>query len=397
MDRDRRRALQWLGAAGLALACERRKATAPSAAAEAPAGGPRFPEKAGDLVLLTDRPPNLEMPLHYLRHDLTPNDAFFVRWHLAGVPLGLGRQAFRLRVAGHVARPLELSLDQLERMDPVELVAVNQCSGNGRALSSPRVPGVQWTHGAMGNARWRGVRLRDLLSRAGVKAGAVEVAFRGADVAPLPTVPRFEKSLGLERAVDPDILVAYAMNGGPLPVLNGFPLRLVVPGWYSTYWIKALEQITVLPGPFGGYWMARAYRIPANPRAHEAPDLLLKETTPIAGMNVRSFLVPPAAGSVRAGRPVLVEGVAFDGGSGIRRVEVSTDGGATFTEARLDSDLGRYSWRRFRMDWTPRSPGVTTLLARATSVAGETQSAAPRWNRAGYMRNAPESLPVTIT
>ncbi len=355
----------------------------------------RFPQKAADLILLTDRPPNLEMPMRYLRHDLTPNEAFFVRWHLAGVRTDLDRQTFRLRLRGHVERPLDLSLDDLEKLETVELEAVNQCAGNGRALSAPRVPGIQWTQGALGNARWRGVRLCDLLARAGLRAGAVEVAFRGADLAPLPTVPRFEKSLQLARALDPEVLVAFAMNGAPLPLLNGFPCRLVVPGWYSTYWVKALEEITVTTARFEGYWMAKAYRIPEGADASESPAALAQATRPIGPMNVRSFLVPPDPAMLLAGSSIPLEGVAFDGGAGIRRVEVSADGGVTWGDARLEPDRGRHAFRRFRMQWTPRTPGPVTLLARATSVAGEVQGT-PRWNRAGYMRNVPEPLAVSV-
>lgn len=386
-----------LGAAALGgVACKSSTTSGPSEAGAAGAESLVFPQKARDLIVLTDRPPNLEMPLHYLSHDLTPNEAFFVRWHLMGIPTKLDRRTFKLRVGGHVERPIELSVDELERMDTVEIVAVNQCSGNSRSLSSPRVPGVQWANGALGNARWRGVRLKDLLAKAGVKAGAVDVAFRGADQPPLSTTPAFVKSLSVDQALDPDVIVATSMNGAPLPVLNGFPVRLIVPGRYSTYWVKSLEHIDVTPAAFDGFWMAKAYRIPKNDRANESPDDLAKETKPIDRMNVRSLFVPPAA-QLQVKKPVSLEGVAFDGGSGIRKVEVSTDGGATWSEARLDADLGKYSFRRFRADWTPPSPGTFTLLSRATSVAGETQSAEPRWNRAGYMRNVPEPLEVKVS
>jgi DMSO/TMAO reductase YedYZ molybdopterin-dependent catalytic subunit len=397
-DLPRRRVLEMLGAAALGgVACKSPSTTTgPTEAGAGASGSLVFPQKARDLIVLADRPPNLEMPLHYLSHDLTPNEAFFVRWHLMGVPTRLDRRTFKLRVAGHVEREIELSVDELERMSTVEIVAVNQCSGNGRGLSSPRVPGVQWTNGAIGNARWRGVPLKDLLAKAGIKAGAVDVTFRGADQPPLPATPAFVKSLSVEQALDPDVLVATSMNGAPLPVLNGFPVRLVVPGRYSTYWIKSLERIEITSAPFDGYWMAKAYRIPKNDRANESPDDLAKETTPIGRMNVRSLLVPPA-GKLQAGSRISLEGVAFDGGSGIRNVEVSTDGGATWQQARLDADLGKYSFRRFRAEWTPPAAGTFTLLSRATSVAGETQSAEPRWNRAGYMRNVPEPLEVKVS
>ncbi len=225
----------------------------------------RFPQKVA-LRALNDRAPCLETPWPYFRHDLTPNEAFYVRWHLEGIPTHVELRTWRLRVDGHVERPLELSMEDLRRMEAVSLVAVNQCSGNSRSLFEPRVPGGQWVNGAMGNARWTGVRLRDLLQRAGLRAGTVQVSFQGLDKAPLPSVPDFVKALEVDHARQPEVLVAYEMNGAPLPMLNGFPVRLVVPGWYATYWVKALTNITVLDHPFTGFWMVAAYHIPATPR-----------------------------------------------------------------------------------------------------------------------------------
>ena len=190
----------------------------------------RFPEKA-PLILLTDRPPQLETPLHYFLEDFTPNEAHFVRWHFAGIPTEVNGAEWRLAVTGSVNRPLQLSLDDLRhRFEAVSMVAFNQCSGNSRGLFDPRVPGGQWRHGAMGNARWTGVRLKDVLDGAGVRARAVEVAFQGLDQPPLSASPAFEKSLTLDHASDGEVMLAYEMNGQPLPLLNGFPVRLIVPG-----------------------------------------------------------------------------------------------------------------------------------------------------------------------
>jgi DMSO/TMAO reductase YedYZ molybdopterin-dependent catalytic subunit len=357
-----------------------------------------WPEKSPALILHTERPPNLEMPLEYLRHDLTPNDLMFVRWHLAGLPRSIDLRTFRLTLGGHVQRPVSLSYDDLRSMETVSIVAVNQCSGNSRALFTPRVPGVQWANGALANAKWTGVRLRTLLDRAGLQEGARCVTFRGLDTPPIEGPPPFVKSLDVDRALDPDVLVAWAMNDQPLPMLNGFPLRLVVPGWYSTYWVKSLTQVTVLDSAFDGYWMAKAYRIPATPGADEAPDHLASETTPISRMDVRSLLVSPAPGaSLKVGTPCAMEGIAFDGGSGIARVEVSVDGGASWQATALDADLGRYSFRRWRLTWTPRQPGPVTIVVRATSASGEQQPPTPQWNRAGYMRNGYERTPVVVS
>ena len=271
----------------------------PSAWAEEAASAPqlaRYPQKT-DLILLTDRPPQLETPLRYFESDLTPNDAFFVRWHLAGIPTSVDTRTFRLEVGGRVKKPLQLSLRDLQtKFEAVSAVALCQCAGNSRSLFEPRVAGGQWGNGAMSNARWKGVRLKDVLDAAGVEPGTVQVGFRGLDTATLPQMPRFEKSLPIDRARDGEVLIAYEMNGAPLPMLNGFPIRLVVPGWYATYWVKSLSSITALDQPLKTFWMDTAYRIPDNPGAEETPQQLSKVTVPITRMSVHSIFVKPTPG-----------------------------------------------------------------------------------------------------
>ncbi|HEY3820090.1 MAG TPA: molybdopterin-dependent oxidoreductase [Polyangiaceae bacterium] len=389
---DRRDFLR-LVAAGTLAGCSRDRTGSPPA----PSGEP-YQGKIADMVLHAERPPNLEMPERFLAQDFTPNDAMFVRWHESLLPTSVDSATYRLKVGGHVERPLELSLDDLRARFPgTSLVAVNQCSGNGRSAFSPRVPGVQWSRGAVGNAKWTGVRLREVLAAAGAKAGAVEVTFGGLDRAPLESVPRFEKSLAIAAANGDEPLLAWAMNDAPLPMLNGYPLRLVVPGWYSTYWVKALEAITVLDHAFEGFWMKKAYRIPAGDGARERPDALSKDTAPLGRMNVRSLFVPLRAGETpRRGTMVELQGVAWDGGTGIARVEVSFDGGGAWHDARLESDFGPFAWRRWRAVWMPEAAGPATVLVRATSVSGERQEDEPRWNRSGYMRNEPERLDVVV-
>lgn len=362
-----------------------------------PADAPiRFPGKRA-MRVINDRPPCLETPWSAFRQDITPNEAFYVRWHLQFTPTTVDLRTWRLKVAGHVDRPQEWSMDDLRRMKPVTIVAVNQCSGNSRGLSDPPVPGAQWGNGAMGNARWTGVSLKDLLHQAGVKAGAVDVSFAALDRAGYSSVPDFTKSLPVDKAFGPDVLIAFEMNGEPLPMLNGFPARLVVCGWYATYWVKALTEITVLPHRFDGFWMSKAYRIPTTVNALESPTALAADTVPINRMNVRSFFVrPEPETSVRVNDPCPVEGIAFDGGAGIQRVEVSTDGGMTWHDADLGPDLGGYSFRRWRHVWHPRATGACRLQVRATSRAGETQPAAAGWNRAGYMRNVIEELAIKV-
>ena len=356
----------------------------------------RFPEKT-DLILLTDRPPLLETPLHYFRQDLTPNEAFFVRWHLSGIPTTVDLRTFRLQIGGHVERPLTLSVADLrQQFEPVSLIAVNQCSGNSRSLYQPRVPGGQWGNGAMGNARWTGVRLRDLLDKAGVKAGAVDVKLDALDGPPLPSTPDFTKSLAIDHARDGEVMVAYDMNGAPPPMLNGFPLRLVVPGWYATYWVKALNEITVLPEAFRGFWMEKAYRIPTTPNADESPDHLATQTVPINRFSLRSLFVRPEPDEhLYAGQVFEAQGLALDSGYGITRVELSTDDGATWQATQLDPELGKYSWRRWRFAWRPAARGTYRLKVRAFNAAGETQTTA-QWNHGGYMRNVIEATQVEV-
>jgi len=328
---------------------------------------------------------------------VTPNEAFFVRWHLSGIPTNVDLRTFRLEVSGHVTKPLSLSLSDLQsKFEPISLVALAQCAGNSRSLFEPRVPGGQWGNGAMGNARWKGVRLKDVLDAAGVLPGAVQVGLQGLDVPPMPKTPRYEKSLAIDRARDGEVIIAYEMNGAPLHMLNGFPIRLVVPGWYATYWVKGLSSITVLQQPLKTFWMDKAYRIPDNAEANEEPQHLSAVTVPINQMSVHSIFVSPDPGDhLRAGQRCELAGVANDGVSGIRRVEVSMDGGQAWSDATLGPDLGKYSWRLWRTDWTPPAKGKYRLMVRATDASGEMQHTL-QWNRGGYQRNVIEHLDMTV-
>jgi sulfite dehydrogenase len=393
---NRRRFLQVAGTTGAALMTGSDRMASVLAASSNTSGLARFPEKA-ELILLTDRPPQLETPLHYFRQDLTPNEAFFVRWHLEGIPTSVDLRTFRLNVSGHVRQPLQLSVDELRsQFEPISSIAVNQCSGNSRSFFEPRVPGGQWKHGAVGNAKWTGVSVKSILDRAQIKPGAVDVSFNGLDAPPLPSVADFVKALSIDHARDGEVMVAYAMNDQPLPMLNGFPLRLVVPGWYGTYWVKALSDITVLPQAFSNFWTDKAYRIPSGPNGTESPKNMAKETVPINRFNVRSIIVrPEPEETLHPGMPTEMEGIAFDSGQGIRRVEVSTDGGTTWADARLDPELGKYSWRRWRASWTPRNRGPFRLMARATNAAGDTQSK-EQWNRSGFMWNVISQVDVKV-
>jgi sulfite dehydrogenase (cytochrome) subunit A len=351
----------------------------------------RFPEKA-ELLLITDRPPQLETPLHYFRQDLTPNEAFFVRWHESAVPTRVDLATFRLRIGGNVERPLVLSVDDLKQtFEPVTITALGICSGNSRSLFVPPVPGSQWVHGGMGNARWTGVRLNDLLDRAGLKAGSVEITLQGLDRSPMPGLADFKKALPIEHATDGTLIVAYEMNGAPMPLLNGFPLRLIVPGYYATYWIKSLADIHVATEPLHNIWQDVAYRTPDNPDYNESEDHLAPKTNPIGKLSIHSIFVRPEPGEVlRLGEAYPLEGVAYDAGYGINQVEVSADHGQTWLEARLDPELDRYSWRRWRLSWTPVTRGPYELQVRASNQIGERQIFS-QWNHGGYGRKVVDS------
>ncbi|WP_293366192.1 molybdopterin-dependent oxidoreductase [Phenylobacterium sp.] len=355
-----------------------------------------YPQKR-PLIVLTQRPPQLETPFEVFDHGaFTPNDAFFVRYHLSGAPpRGLNVATHRLMIGGAVDTPLDLGMDDLRRDFPVvERAAVNQCSGNGRGFSDPRVGGGQLGNGAMGAALWRGVPLRALLDRAGVKASAKAVEFNGADVPPMRVIPDFIKALSVEHARQDEVMLAYEMNGAPLPLLNGYPLRLIVPGYYGTYWVKHLTDITLLEQDSQSYFMQKAYRVPDNDCACTPAGQPAAQTRPIGRLNVRSFITNVQDGqTIAGGKRVMLRGISFDGGSGIAGVEVSTDGGKAWAPAALGQDHGPYGFR----EWSTHvalGQGDHVLMARAHSKAGEVQPMTQTWNPPGYMRNVVDPVRV---
>ncbi len=353
-----------------------------------------YPGK-GPMILQRTRPPLLETPFSVFdKQVFTPVDQFFVRWHWGDIPDQIDPATFRVRVCGHVGQTLAFTADDLmRRFKHVELAAVNQCVGNSRGFFEPRVTGAQWGNGAMGNALWRGVQLRHVLDAAGVKPGAVQVQFEGADRPPFADAPNLRKSLAIDHARDGEVMIAWAMNGRQLTRDHGFPLRLIVPGWYSTYWIKMLQSICVLDHADTGFWTRSAYRIPDNwPRAAMRPGDRNVQFVPISRMVPRSFVTNLDDGAhVQAGEALQVRGIAFGGDSGVKRVDVSTDDGATWMPTRLGADHGKYSFRRWSLRL--RLPaGAHTLQVRCTNAAGLAQPAQANWNPGGFMRNVIESV-----
>jgi DMSO/TMAO reductase YedYZ molybdopterin-dependent catalytic subunit len=400
---------KWLGSPALAQEPPNTKAaelfTGPEANPHWSSVGPYVnePQKA-PLILLTDRPVQLETPRNYFRTAFTPNEAFYVRWHLPEIPNNVDLSAWKLRIEGNVNKPLALSLSELmERFKPVSVAAVNQCSGNSRSRFQPRVVGGQWGNGAMGNAMWTGARLRELLDAAGVKEGSVQVQFQGLETGAGPKglgSNAFLKSLELSNPALDETVVAYLMNGEPLPMLNGFPLRLVVPGFFATYWMKCLAWIRVLSTADENFWMKAAYRMPDTPRGNTTPEEIKAgsvKTVPLARMPVRSFLIAPdGASKIPAGLNVTLRGIAFSGYGRVVKVEVSDDGLKTWREVRLGEDHGPYSFRTWETAWTPKIAGRYTLAVRATDEKGNAQPDEPVWNPGGYLWNRIEKQEIVV-
>lgn len=345
-----------------------------------------LPRSAGaseaSLIVQGRGPFNLATPLEYLDRLKTPTPVFFVRSHFGPPALDARR---RLKVEGP-KKVLDLEPNELKRFAQVTLTAVLECSGNSRQFHRPRVPGVQWPHGAMGQADWTGVRLSDVLEKAGVPADAAHVRLAGADLPPGPKVPRYDRSIPLARAMDPSTIIAHRMNGEPLTLAHGAPLRLVVPGWTGNHWIKWLRGIRPQKDEAEGFYMKTGYRMPKEKVAPGA-EVKPENTVPVSVLALRAVIARPAEGShVQAGK-VEVAGCAFSGDSGIERVEVSTDGGSSWQKAELDGKTGPGRWIVFRHRFEQPAPGEVRAVARAFDDKGRAQPEESDWNPSGYLWN----------
>lgn len=357
-----------------------------------------YPQKR-PLMRITTRPPHLETPFSVFNEGIiTPNDAFFVRYHLANIPTSIDAASYRLNVGGRVKTPLSLSLAELKAIAPaVEVVAVNQCSGNSRGFSQPRVFGAQLGNGSMGNARWVGVPLRAVLEKAGVMPDAKQVSFNGLDTPVLPSTPDFIKAIDLEHAMSGEPIIAWAMNGTDIPFLNGYPIKLIVPGYSGTYWVKHLSEIEVLDHTFDGFFMATAYRLPDTDCECMPAGTPAGKTHPITQLKVRSFITSLKDNAVvKMGRALEIKGIAFDSGAGIKTVEISQDAGRSWQAAKLGEDIGNYSFRPWSLGIVPARKGSMQILVRATTQRGEIQPLEAKWNPGGYMRNVVESMKIIV-
>jgi sulfite oxidase len=355
-----------------------------------------FPGKR-ELLVHNDFPEDLETPAEYFTSFLTPTDSFFVRQHLPRPKID--SSAWRVKVDGLVSQELSLSLDDLRKLPQHRLPATLECAGNGRSYFRPRIPGLQWSKGAVGNAEWRGPRLADVLARAGLDPKAAYVDFDGADTG-VANTPNFVRSIPLRKCLHESTILALDMNGRPLPDLHGFPARLIVPGWDGASWVKWVTRITAAAGPSKEFYFATAYRYPRNPVVPGGAPRP-EEMEVIEGMGVKSIFARPAAGTpdaparLRLARLAL-SGVAWAGEHRVTRVEVSTDGGARWSAAALGKEDYPFAWRLWDFSWTPPAPGYYTLCVRAADSAGRTQPIEAAWNPSGYLWNSIERIGVLV-
>jgi DMSO/TMAO reductase YedYZ molybdopterin-dependent catalytic subunit len=364
-----------------------------------------FPEKK-PMVAISDRPPLLKSAKgrEIFTQPITPNDEFFVRWHMPDIPTFIDLATFRLEIKGAVNTPVSLSIDDLKsKFEPTEITAVLQCGGNSRKYYKgvgPATHGVQWDHSAMGCAVWRGVRLKDLLEHAGVKTAAKWIGLNGLEKPAMNETPDFFREMSIAEAMEEQILVAYSMNGEDLPYLNGFPLRMVIPGHFADSWVKMLSEITVMESYQQSFFMDVAYTVPDNDCecVISGSDFEYKRK-PIATMKVKSVIGYPAENSqIKKGSRVKITGVAFDQGKGIKEVQISTDGGNSWSRSVLGKENGKYAYRMWSFEWEPKTKGEFSIMSRAINRIGNIQPQVDEigWNAGGYQYNAVDSVNVKI-
>jgi sulfite oxidase len=349
------------------------------------------PASAQRLLQLNAYPLDAETPLELLNTYITPNDLFFIRSHY--ISTRVNPDTWTLSIDGAVSRPMHLTLAALMKLPKVEATCVLQCAGNGRSLFKPTMPGVQWRQGAVGNARWSGVRVKEVLERAGLKGSARHLHTFGSDVPPRQ-VPPFHRSLEIEKVMQ-DGIIAYEMNGERLSHEHGAPARLIVPGWAGDHWMKWLRRMSPSPAPQSGFYMETAYQYPAR-AGNPGEKLKPEEMKPITELFVKSTITS-APLTARVGAPVTVRGFAFSGTPDIARVELSEDDGRTWRPAELDPRHDPYAWRLWSYKWTPASVGVRRLTVRATDSQGSVQPREPAWNQSGYLHNSWHSVTVEVT
>jgi DMSO/TMAO reductase YedYZ molybdopterin-dependent catalytic subunit len=358
-------------------------------------GRPTDAQQLSGLILREKEPENLEFPFSTLDSFITPNERFFIRDHFA-VPK-LEARTWRLKIEGAVERPFEITYDDLLKMPSRKHVALLECSGNGRAFLTPKEKGVQWQLGAVGNAEWSGVPLAAVLERARVRSGAIEVVLEGADSGEVKEEPKspgkvhFARSLPMAKARQPEVLLAYRMNGAELPAAHGFPVRAIVPGWYGVASVKWLERLVVTDQPFYGYYQTFEY-------GYWQPHRGLPVLTPLSELEVKAEVARPAPEEVvQADSTYRMYGAAWTGESEVTKVELSLDGGSSWATARLTDPPVRHAWRLWEYEWrTPTRPGRHTVMARATDARGRVQPMGHNPNRRSYMISHVLPIPIEV-
>jgi sulfoxide reductase catalytic subunit YedY len=348
-----------------------------------------FPEKR-PLITHSDRPPLLETPREVFTTSITPNDQFFVRWHTPKIVTQIDVNDYFITISGEVKEMSYISVDMLKKeFESVEITAALQCGGNSRSAFKPSTSGIQWGNGAMGCAKWKGARLRDVLEYAGITREASYINFQGTDEPAFYKSPKLIRELAIQEISD-DVIIAYEMNGEDIPLLNGYPLRLIIPGVYSDSWMKSLKEIEVTKEYKSFYYMDKAYRIADNDCECEKPKKYVTDTKPIGDMNVKSLIGYPTSKTVvESGSNVLLKGIAFDGGSGIRDVLISIDNGISWENAYLKEEISKYAFREFIYSFIPKEKGNFSVMAKAVNNNGEVQPFAKDifWNKGGYKYN----------
>jgi sulfite oxidase len=344
------------------------------------------------LIVRSIRPEDLETPVSLLNTWITPNDLFYVRHHSYAAKVDVNE--WKLTVGGEVQTPITLTLDELKRMPKHTVTVTLECAGNGRAFSDPPVAGIQWEKGAVGTARFAGARLADVLKRAGVKPTGQYVAMNGADK-PVGKMPDFIRNVPIKKALDADTILAYEMNGEAVPILNGFPLRAIIPGWEGAYSVKWLTDIQVNEKEFDGFFVKTAYRFPNRPVA-PGEAVAPQDMIPLTGLVVKSFINSPLDGATVAPGKVRLSGFAWAGESNIAKVDVSMDNGSSWFPAKLGKERERYAWQSFEHEFNITQPGSYLLMSRATDDKGNVQPVAPQWNPSGYLWNVIDKVRINV-
>ncbi len=345
-----------------------------------------------DLIVRSVRPPDFETPTALLRTFITPNNAFYVRSHMP-IPQ-IDASTFALKVGGEVNAPLTLSVDELKKLPATTITVTLECAGNGRAFFQPAVAGIQWEKGAVSTARFTGARMADVLKKAGVKTAGINVEMHAADRPP-GTMPAFVRQVPMAKAMHPDTIIAYAMNGEPIPLVHGAPLRAIIPGWEGAYSVKWVNALNVLAKDSDSFWVASGYRYPTR-RVAPGAAVDAKDMAPLTGLVVKSLITTPPDGQTLPVGKVPVTGFAWAGEDDIKAVDISIDNGGTWQPARLTGEQAKYSWRGFVFEFNAPRPESYLILSRATDSKGRRQPAVSQWNPSGYLWNQYDSVRVEV-